>query len=277
MPLPSLQVPILTQEETTRLQRFFESSHLSRSAEQDPVKKLTDPFVYYLNDIRTPCPQIVSIAAEAVGLRGREAAIDAEMDAYFEEQRRRFSTALHLRPGAGPRLKETYSTAVNWAWHARADKPSARADTPRDTAIQLQFTRSTDMLQAIYQLSYNGTTTPPQVQNLGGGQTTTPEIDIASIDKATKKLIGAQGFVQILGGVAKTGQEASGTAWVLQPSAGAQVTVHLEAVRSPRGLESLRLPQIVLQDLVSVTGQGGQPPTVENNATLQITFEIPGS
>ena len=73
----------------------------------------------------------------------------------------------------GPCSKETYSTAVNWAWHARADKPSARAHTPRDTAIQLQFTRSTDMLQAIYQLSYNGTTTPPQVQDLGGGQTTT--------------------------------------------------------------------------------------------------------
>jgi hypothetical protein len=173
---------------------------------------------------------------------------------------------------------------LNWAWHAGADKPSAPLATPRDTTIQLQFTRGSDTLQAVYLLTYNATTTPPQVQNLVGGQVTGPEaklvggaIDIQAIDKATKTLVGAQPFVQVLGGVAQTGEDASGTAWVLQPSAGAQVTIHLDAVRLPQGLAALQNFQVVLQDAISVTAEGGQAPTAENNVTLQISFTIPGS
>jgi hypothetical protein len=108
------------------------------------------------------------------------------------------------------------------------------------------------------------------------------QVDAASVDQTAKTLIGVQPFVQILGGVAQTGQDAAGTAWVLQPSAGAQVTLHLEAITLPPGLDVrvrqfIRSIQIVVQDAGSVTAQGGQPTTVENNLTLQISFTIPGS
>ena len=222
--------------------------------------------------------QLVTIVADATGLTLHSLAVSLSIDRYFA-QIDRVWTPIPPAPG---RIREqtAWSTAINLAWHANAFRPALPEKPESDTTIQVQFTEG-DSVQTVYQIGYNVTTGATQI--LAGGQVQTDDKDAVilygkvrdALDRGFRRLVTAQAFGQILGGVATTGDSAGGTVVMLQPSAGGQISINFNAIQLPRGLKFARNASLVIQDSVSMTAQSGQDTTVENNLTLQLTFTIP--
>ncbi|MBA3942924.1 MAG: hypothetical protein H0X37_00005, partial [Herpetosiphonaceae bacterium] len=140
----------------------------------------------------------------------------------------------------------------NYAWHVNLE---GRPDTSSDRTLQLQIGEDAP-LQRIFQVSYN--LDNQQVQVVVGAQAT-GDLDIV------KDVLKLSGFLQILAGVAWTGSPASGSFTVVQPSAGAQLTLTWGPV------------QLAIQAAVSATKVAGQPTTGEVNVTPQITIPFGSS
>ena len=227
--------------------------------------------------------QLVDIVADGCRLVRRSVAVGNEIERYFAGLNRVFEP-IPPPPGTHEdRPTQTLSSAVNLAWHVNLSNPSAGVTPPRDTTMQVQFGVG-DSVQRVYQVSYNLDTRAVQI--LAGGQVNTPEVPLwrvpgfnpQTLERTMRTLIGAQGFAQILGGVAATaGSSASGTAAVLQPSVGGQIAVHLDALTLPPGMAWLRSFQVIVQESGSITATSGQDTTAENNLTFQLTWTIPGS
>jgi hypothetical protein len=152
----------------------------------------------------------------------------------------------------------TFTAGVNLAAHINLTPGPAQpcrltsSTTSCDATLQLQIGEEAS-LQRIFQISYNMNT--GQVQVVAGGQATA-DLDIV------KNVLKLSGFVQIVAGVAWTGNPASGMFSVLQPSAGAQLTL------------TWRRVQFFAQVAPSVTAVQGQPVTGDINATLGITVPL---
>jgi hypothetical protein len=147
----------------------------------------------------------------------------------------------------------TTTAGTNMAWHVNLTGPPGGS---RDATLQLQIGEDAP-LQRVFQISYN--LNNQQVQAVVGGQATA---DVTLV----KELLKLSGFVQVLAGVAWTGTPASGVFTVLQPSAGAQLTL------TWRGI------QFAVQASASITAAQGQPTTGEVNVTPQVTIPLfPGA
>ena len=145
------------------------------------------------------------------------------------------------------------ASGFNYAWHLNVSGPKG---TSKDRTLQLQFGGD-----FFVQLSYNLDTN--QVQVLGGIQAT-GEVKIPDwMPDMVKKKVAVSGFVQIAGGVARSGTGASGSSAVLQPSAGSQLDVKVT-----------RWLKLSLQIAGSTTVTTGQPTTVEANITPMVTVQF---
>src|SRR5262249_51793114 len=130
----------------------------------------------------------------------------------------------------------TFTAGVNFAGHINLTSPPGASG---DATLQLQLGEDAP-LQRVFQISYNLNT--GQVQVVVGGQATA-DLEIV------KNLLKLSGFVQILAGVAWTGSPAHGLFSVVQPSAGAQLTLTIRSI------------QLAVQVAPSVTAVQGQPVT----------------
>lgn len=143
-------------------------------------------------------------------------------------------------------------SSLQWGWHANLT--GAKSNT-KDRTVQFSIGD-----KWMYQVSFNLDMKQPQL--VGGYQFTSDNVLPYSLSESIRKIFEIKGFVQLLGGVAATGQPTSGLLVVFQPSAGGQISV--TAGNFSAGVQAAG----------GVTLQQGQRPTADVTVAPGLTWKF---